>query len=210
MPTIPVANDLRTNVATWAVPPDLLPAVSRRMLRLLPAEAFDPEFFGQDLDTTYFDTRGLGLRRARRQGERYLTLRLRGYDGETFVLSAKTEAAKVREPVPGDIARRWLVQGIASPAALPLPADLLARLLGLSGDEPLSPVARVRARRYAVEDAQDRLTLDAQIRTDVGLRFPCAILEQKAVDARRSPFAAFDGMGLRPTKLSKFLWATCW
>src|SRR5262249_38396798 len=69
--------DLRHNRATWAVSDGLLPAVARALVVALPAEPFDPNFRGQRLETTYFDTPGFALRKARHRGKRYLTLRLR-------------------------------------------------------------------------------------------------------------------------------------
>src|SRR4051812_44328812 len=104
MPPLPAAG-LRTNLATWAVPGRSLPAVAGALLDSLPREAFDPDFRGQLLETTYFDTRTLDLRRARRKGDKYLTLRLRCYggadgpagpDADTYALSAKTEDRKWR------------------------------------------------------------------------------------------------------------------
>ena len=84
-------------------------------------------------------------------------------------------------------------------------ADLLARLLELADSTPVKPVVCVQCRRYAVENAQDRLTLDCNIRTDNGKGMPHAVLEFKSTepDEPPEPLAA-----LRPIKLSKFLWAT--
>ena len=59
------ANDLRTNLATWAVPPELVPAVASRMLDAMPRESFDPAFAGQQLETTYLDNADFALRKAR-------------------------------------------------------------------------------------------------------------------------------------------------
>src|SRR5690242_15273928 len=101
------ADDLRLNLGTWAVPTASLPQVARAMADALPVEAFDPSFGGQRLETTYFDTAGFDLRRARRRGHRYLTLRLRCYDNgrqETYALSAKTEGGKWRQEVSPDVA----------------------------------------------------------------------------------------------------------
>src|SRR5262245_15959864 len=104
MPPLP-SGDLRANLGTWAVPPADLPAAARALADALPAEPFDPGFRGQDLATTYFDTPGFRLRRARLRRGRYLTLRLRCYrpaGGEgpdAYALSAKTEAQKWRTPV---------------------------------------------------------------------------------------------------------------
>src|SRR5438128_920663 len=100
------ATDLRQNVLTLAVPEERLPAVGFAMRALLPAEDFDPEFRGQYLQTTYFDTASFPLRKARRQSDQYLTIRIRCYatsqapgrndpDG-TYALSLKTESGKYR------------------------------------------------------------------------------------------------------------------
>src|SRR5262245_45818135 len=98
-------QDLRSNLGTWAVPPGRLPAVARLMQALAP-EPYDRGFRGQYLQTTYLDTAAFALRKARQQGRRYLTLRLRAYapawpPGGAYpepavYLSAKTEARKYR------------------------------------------------------------------------------------------------------------------
>jgi hypothetical protein len=205
------APDLRSNVATWAVPGRRVPAVGCLLPQLLPAEAFDPSFLGQHLRTAYFDTQGLALRRARRRPGQYLTLRLRCYQAEGraegYALSAKTEAAKWRAELDADTAAAVL----ANPAPLLpglLPADLLARLQGLAGDEPLAVAAVVRCTRYAVESETDRLTLDVDVTTDAGKSLPFGVLEFKCTDLTAPPPGGLQGMGLRPLKLSKFLWAT--
>src|SRR5579864_1709085 len=106
------AADLRHNITTWAAPSARLPAAAAALLAALPAEAFDPDFRGQRLDTTYFDTPRFALRKARVKGKRYLTLRLRRYraDGAapTFAVSAKTETVKVRREIDAASAARWL------------------------------------------------------------------------------------------------------
>ena len=88
-----------------------------------------------------------------------------------------------------------------------LPVDLQARLLQLAGEQPLVPVVCVSCRRYAVEDEQDRYTLDVDVTTDLGKRLSYGVLEFKSV-APKAPPGRFHGLGLRPIKLSKFLWAT--
>jgi hypothetical protein len=207
------ANPLRANLGTWAVPARRLPAVARAMLDALPPESFDPRFLGQDLETTYFDTARQGLRKARRKGDRYLTLRLRRYGAPgappAWALSAKTEGEKWRAEVEADEAHA-LLGGPAPDAALRalLPAHLQARLAALAGDEPLGPVACVRARRYAVEDDQDRLTLDVDVRADTGKCLPASVLEFKSTAADEPPPGGLTALRLRPIKLSKFLWAT--
>jgi hypothetical protein len=202
------AQDLRTNLATWAVPSALAPAVAARMLDLLPPETFDPAFAGQRLETTYLDTAGFALRGARKRGDRYLTLRIRCYQpGGAYAFSAKTEAGKFRvELDPGRAAR--LLAGFVATDLDFLAPDLLARLLDLAGDQPLRPVVAVCFRRFAVEDTGNRLTFDLNVATDTGKLFPAAVLEHKATDAGAAAFAVFFALGLRPIKLSKFLWST--
>jgi hypothetical protein len=202
------APPLRTNRATWAVPIGRLPAVSHVLHDVLPNEPYDPHWQGQDLWTTYLDTPGFALRRARRKGDRYLTLRLRCYRGETYALSAKTEGAKWRREVAPAQAEAILAGADPTwPDAL-LPAHLQARLLDLADGADLGPVAAVCCRRYAVEDDQDRLTLDVDVRTDAGKALPFAVLEFKSADPDAGPPSLLGGLCLWPIKLSKFLWAT--
>jgi hypothetical protein len=80
----------------------------------------------------------------------------------------------------------------------------LAGKTSFADSTPVKPVVCVQCRRYAVENAQDRLTLDCDIRIDTGKALPHAVLEFKstAPDDPPEPLAA-----LRPIKLSKFLWA---
>jgi hypothetical protein len=200
------ALDLRSNQGTWAVAAGQMPAVAAQMIQTLPAEKFDPDFLGQDLTTTYFDTRTFALIKARRQGDRYLTLRLRCYDpAQVYALSVKTEGQKFRQIIAGDLAEMLLADGIAAtlwPSLLP--ADLVARLMELAGDDALVPVVAVGCRRYAVENAQDRLTLDVGIATDTGKRYPAQVLEYKSTLANPNPLLSIR---LRPLKLSKFLWS---
>jgi hypothetical protein len=201
--------DLRTNLGTWAVPVARAPAVARVLLDRLPAEAFDPAFLGQSLETTYFDTAGFALRKARRAGDRYLTLRVRCYPapgGDVYAVSAKTESQKWRAEIEAGVAAA-LLDGPSRPAewADLLPPDLYARLLGLVGDDPLGPVVTVCCRRYAVEDQIDRLTLDLGVETDTGKCLSHGILEFKSVNPEAVPP---ELAGLRPIKFSKFLWAT--
>jgi hypothetical protein len=68
----------------------------------------------------------------------------------------------------------------------------------------------VCCRRYAVEDKQDRLTLDVDVATDTGKALPTGVLEFKSTVAAAGPPPALSSLGLRPIKLSKFLWATQW
>ena len=73
------ATDLRSNVGTWAVPSCQLPALTHQMLDVLAPEKFDPDFYGQYLETTYFDTKSFKLRKARVKGSKYVTIRIRCY-----------------------------------------------------------------------------------------------------------------------------------
>lgn len=208
MSALPV-HDLRRNLGTWAVPPALAPAVGRWMTDALFVEDYDPSFRGQALETTYFDTAAFDLRRARKRGGRYLTLRLRCYrDSGTYALSAKTEDGKFRVPLDVQTAGALLAGGIN--AGLPglLPDDLLTRLIELVEDRPLAAVVCVQFRRFAVEDEVDRLTLDLDIRTDTGKRLPAGVLEYKSQLPGAAPPSWAAALGLRPAKLSKFLWAT--
>ena len=198
------ASTLRRNLGTWAVPPALLPAVAHVLHDALPNEAFDPHFLGQRLRTTYLDTPAFALRKARVRGDHYLTLRLRCYQapdgGETYALSAKTEAEKWRK----ELSPAWTEQDLDAV----LPGHLLARLQELTGGEPLAGVVAVCCRRYAVEDEEERLTLDCDVSTDTGKVLPFAVLEHKSRDPGALPPGPLARIALRPVKLSKFLWAT--
>jgi hypothetical protein len=208
-PALPAA-DLRHNLATWAVATAQLPAVANVLHDVLPNERYDPRFRGQQLRTTYFDTPRFALRKARLGKDRYLTLRVRCYqpDGgpEAYALSVKTESSKYRAEIDAATADA-LVRG-ARPLAPLLPADLQARLLELARQDPLVAVARVCGRRYAVEDDTDRCTLDVDVRTDTGKALPHAVLEFKSTLRQAQAPASLLALGLRPLKLSKFLWAT--
>jgi hypothetical protein len=210
------AQDLRSNVGTWSVPTCCLPAVAHEMAHVLPPEQFDPEFTGQYLQTTYLDTQDFDLRKARRKGDKYLTIRVRcyaqsqgaghDYPSGTYALSAKTEGAKFRVEIPSYQAEDILVHGASRElVAGLLPGDLLARLAELADDEPLGPVVTVCFQRYASEDPVHRLTLDVDIKTDTGRCYPTNVLEQKSTNKEALPLLALP---LRPVKLSKFLWAT--
>jgi hypothetical protein len=206
------APPLRQNLGTWAVPPCQLPAVAHVLHDALPNEPFDPHFWGQGLGTTYFDTPSFALRKARKRGERYLTLRLRCYEApgrpETYALSAKTEVEKWRLEVSPAEAEEVLYQVPPRWAEAYLPGRLLERLRELAGEDPLRPAVTVCCRRYAVEGARDRFTLDCDVRTDTGKCLPFAPLEHKSTDPEASPPGSLLALGLRPVKLSKFLWAT--
>jgi hypothetical protein len=191
-------EDLRSNVGTWAVGTDRLPAVTKFMLDALPTEDYDQSFTGQYLCTTYFDTKDFDLRKARRKGDSYLVLRVREYPGSVLALSAKTESEKFRVEV--------MSQDIDTLIGT-LPGNLQARLMDLAGDKQLVPVVMIYATRYAVEDDEDRLTLDCETRTDAGKKLPYAVLEYKS-NAKQDPNAHLQALGLRPIKMSKFLWST--
>jgi hypothetical protein len=189
------------------------------MTDLLAPESYDVDFRGQYLQTTYFDTQNLALRKARQKKERYLTLRIRcyspargsggSYPAETYALSVKTESQKFRMEIEAEVAElvrsgnTSLIQGL-------LPIDLVARLLELTRGEPLLSVVTVGAHRYAVEDEVNRLTLDTEVRTDTCKSLPIAVLEHKQAKTHGSPTPLMLLPGLRPLKLSKFLWATDW
>jgi hypothetical protein len=207
-------GDLRRNIATWAVPYAKAPAVGACMVDLLATEKWDPNFGGQRLETYYFDTRALALRAARWRGNRYLTLRLRCYDegplGEAYALAAKTEDQKFRTMVKPSDADAILAGHYPDWPQDLLPGDLLARFLDLVGEADILPVVKVCCRRFAVEESQDRLTLDVDITTDTGKWLPAGVLEFKSTDKQTAlPQFAYL-LGLRPMKLSKFLWATDW
>jgi hypothetical protein len=203
-------QDLRRNVATWAVLPARVAAVAAVILEALPREVFDPAFQGQRLETTYFDTCDFTLRKARRRGDRYLTLRLRRYPSDRFALSVKTENAKFRQDAEPVLAQALLQGNVGLDDLEGLPADLAARLFELVQDEPLFPVVTVCATRYAVEDDVHRLTLDTHVYTDTGKSLPAAVLEYKSAGADAPLPDGLLALGLRPIKLSKFLWATDW
>jgi hypothetical protein len=99
-----------------------------------------------------------------------------------------------------------LLSAGASPAA-DLPAHLRARLTEL-GTAELVPVVTVCCHRYAVEDDKDRLTLDCCVHTDRARHLGYGVLEYKSTNADATPPGRLIGLGLRPLKLSKFLWAT--
>jgi hypothetical protein len=197
-------EDMRSNRGTWAVPNQGLPAIAAVLLNFWPKEPYDADFAGQDLQTYYLDTPGFALRKARKGREHYLTLRVRRYGDDAYALSAKTEDAKFRVAIISTNAAAILDGNFETIAKL-LPADLLARLLELADNTPVKPVVCVQCRRYAVENDEDRLTLDTCVRTDIGKYLPFNVLECKSTepDDPPEPLAA-----LRPIKLSKFLWAT--
>lgn len=205
------AQDLRGNRGTWAVQAHNLPALAVAM-QAWPRETYDPDFRGQKLQTWYYDTNSFALRKARVGKDRYLTLRLRSYqmsdDRQTFALSAKTEAEKWRQEVTGWDAERLLDDSATGAALSLLPAHLAARLLEITEGKPLSTVACVFARRYATENETQRMTLDVHIHTDIDKTLPFHVLEYKDTKNEGVPPEVQTIYGLRPIKLSKFLWAT--
>src|SRR5260370_16315585 len=139
------------------------------MTEALPLETFDSGFQGQDLETTYFDTRDFALRKARNRGGKYLTLRIRCYGpSDSYALSAKTEDAKYRVVLDSQTADFLLDGNMSVGLAALLPGDLLARLADLAQDKPLVPVTTICFRRYAVENDRDRLTSDTALHTKAG------------------------------------------
>jgi hypothetical protein len=69
---------------------------------------------------------------------------------------------------------------------------------------PPSPSALCRD---AIEDNEDPFTLDADVQTDLGKSLPFAVLEFKSNEFKRAP-SALLAIGLKPIKISKFLWPT--
>jgi VTC domain len=203
-------QDLRHNLATWAVPNHTLPALGSWMHDAAPNEVYDPHFRGQRLETVYFDTADFALRKARVKKDHYVTVRIRCYGvNDTYALSVKTERAKTRRELEGTIAELLIKNGWPYPDAYGvLPADIQARLLTLLQGEPLVPVVKVCCRRYAVEDETERFTLDTHIHTDTGKCLPCAVLEFKSSQQGAPLPGGLGALRLRPIKLSKFLWAT--
>jgi hypothetical protein len=179
------------------------------MTTSLPPEPFDQDFRGQALKTTYFDDTGFRLLKARKGGEQYLTLRIREYPANVFYLSAKTESRKFRTEISSaEVAEHYLSDGLAQgDLEMLLPADLLARAYGLTNTAArLVPVVCVGCRRYAVENDNDRLTLDICVKTDRGKALGQSVLEHKQTEeTTSSPHP--EALGLRPVKLSKFLWS---
>jgi hypothetical protein len=206
------STDIRTNLATWAVPVSQLAVVGNWMHDALPREPYDRHFRGQRLETTYFDTAEFALRRARRSQGRYLTLRVRCYDNgqaETYALSTKTESEKWRIEIASEMAHD-LLTGMRPVHDL-LPPHLAARLDELTGEQFPAPVVAVTCRRYAVENEVDRFTLDAAVHTSLGKCLPFGVLEFKSSEpgGDRTRIEQFSALPpLSALKLSKFLWAT--
>jgi hypothetical protein len=201
----------RVGRGTWAVPHEFAPCIGNWLHDELPNEVYDPHFFGQYLETTYFDTLSFALRKARKKGDRYCIIRIRCYrerqtDKESYALSAKTENEKFRVAIPTNIAEA-AIQGQLSALGQYLPVDILARLMELAGDGPIVPVVTVKALRYAVEDPDERYTLDCGVTTDSGKHLPFGVLEYKSTDTNAQATKPTQ-LGLRPIKLSKYLWAT--
>jgi hypothetical protein len=213
-PTVPAA-DLRTNVLTLAIPTHRLPDVAVRMRQALPLEDYDPAFQGQYLQTTYFDTRNAKLRKARKKGNKYFTLRIRcyapnqkpgrAYPDTVYALSVKTEDSKYRVAIGHSLAEGLITDGIQDAGELNyLPPDLLARYQELADGQKLYPIVTVCFTRYAVESTTDRITLDTCVRSSTGKIYPAHVLEFKSTQPNETP----DPWGFNPIHLSKFLWAT--
>jgi VTC domain len=207
------SSGMRSNLATWCVPTHCLPALGRQLPGILPPERYDPGFKGQELETVYFDTCNFDLRKARLRKDYYLTLRVRRYGSglgqDVYALSAKTESEKWRTEITVETAE-WLLSSEypGKVWADLLPGNLLARLLSLVDNESLAPVVKVCCRRYAVENDQDRLTLDVHTHTSRGACLPFQVLEFKSTDPDAQVPVLIQACKLAPLKLSKFLWAT--
>jgi hypothetical protein len=78
---------------------------------------------------------------------------------------------------------------------------------GVGADE-LVTVVTVCCRRYAVEDDQDRHTLDCCVYTDRADHLGYGVLEYKSTQPDATPPGRLARLGLRPLKLSKYLWET--
>jgi hypothetical protein len=199
-------EDIRSNVGTWAVPDKGLPALGHWMHDALPNEPYDPHFVGQDIDTYYFDTRHMDLRKARRKKDQYCTLRIRCYPNGTYALSAKTESEKFRQEIPMETAAAFLLNDGDWEAWLP--ANILGRLLDIVNDpSELQIVVKVCSRRYAIENEVDRFTLDVGVYSNLGKHLPFNVLEMKSTEEDPPP-ASLLAFGFMPIKLSKFLWST--
>jgi inorganic triphosphatase YgiF len=204
----------RVNLGKWAVPMAQLPMVAAGMLAT-PSLVFDPydrQFRGQQQRTTYFDTPSLDLLKNRQDSDQYLTLRVRcyeGQDGETYVLSVKTENLKWRQEIEESLADSLITatSDIAPLVIDLIPSEALTRLITLTSGQPLRPVLCIEYRRYAIEDSESRLTLDVGICADNGKHLHCGILEWKSVNEDADLPTNLQAMPLRPIKLSKFLWA---
>src|SRR5262249_47003323 len=187
----------------------LIPAVAQILTRSLPLETYDPNFLGQDLQTTYLDTTQFDLRRARLKGTRYLTLRVRCYQpSDTYALSAKTETSKFRVAIDPSTAAGLLGDGVNDLLPRYLPSDLLERLVDITEGRPLTQVTTICFRRYAVEDDIDRFTFDLNITSNAGLSLPAHVLEFKSRLIGSEVPKPLAALHLSPIKLSKFLWAT--
>lgn len=161
------------------------------------------------METSYLDTRGFLLRKARAKGDKYLTLRIRCYQPSgMYALSAKTEFGKYRLTLESNVAEEILANGFQQQFWNQLPSDLIARLMDLAGEDVPVPVVAVCFKRYAVENDTDRLTLDIHISTDTGKQLPFNVLEYKTT-AKDGEASNWPTQALRPIKLSKFLWSTC-
>ncbi len=201
-------KSLPNNLCKYAVSSCQLPALGHFMHDFLPNEPYDPHFFGQHVHTTYFDTEKLALRSARKQGEKYATVRIREYPNETCMLQIKTNDEKIRVECPSTamaLANGFTVDQLAS--MLSLPGAIVALLMELAGEGELMPIVTVKYNRYAIESLSQRITLDVDVHTDTGKCLPFHVLEIKGREDADEP-RIMEALGLRPIKLSKFLWAT--
>jgi len=182
------------------------------MTQTMPTEPSDPNFVGQCLQTTYLDTEGRTLRKARVKGDEYLVIRVRRYeppqgDSPLWALSIKTADTKWRQEITPAVAAMLATQPSRSVLAALLPPTLLASLQAVIGNDPLLPVVTVQDHRYAVDGDGLRYTLDCDVHTDSGKCLPFHVLEFKGTEGTL-PAPELAAIGLRPLKLSKFLWAT--
>lgn len=203
----------RVGIGRWGLCHDKIPAVAAFMKDSLPPEQYDPNFLGQRLETTYFDTQDFRLRKLRLAGGNYLTLRIRCYqqpgsDEEVYAVSGKTESEKWRQEI--DPATADAI--ISSPALLVglLPPHFLARYQGVVGQGVLQAVVKICCTRFAVENPIDRWTLDLCVETDTGKCLHGGVLEYKSTDPNATPSSRFNLLQVRPIRISKFLWATDW
>jgi hypothetical protein len=211
---------IRNNLGTWAIPPCAVPAVASVMVHNWEPEPYDPNFYGQYLQTTYFDTPSRAFRKARLKGDRYCTVRLRayhpaqgaGYDYPPgrYAVSAKTEEEKDRYDITPALAKTILTTGQTGLVGLltsVVSPSIAARIWEIADNEPLIPVFTVCANRFATENEADRLTLDIATHTDTGKRLEFGVLEFKSIEDDPIPEAITLIPGIRPTKMSKALWA---
>ena len=138
-----------------------------------------------------------------------MTLRVRCYGGsDVYALSAKTEKEKFRTLLNNKDGESLLAgENISDIIESNLPSNILISMLEITDQQPLVRSAKIYTRRYAVENKEDRYTLDVDVETIKGKMLPYSILEFKSTkDSIPSPI--LDTINLEPIKISKFLWAT--